>query len=308
MQSFFLGKLLRVFQAVFVALLFWGFDGFAASAQSESGVAVGVSVVSDSDVTIPAVFSPEIRGLLEDVLDGFKARTVKRKELANTPSVPVEIERGLGEVRVFDVAVSKEEVVVQRRYEHLRSGFDALRVGQYEVAVSFYREVLQQDSHNVDALFGLAVSYHRGRQFDQARDVYATLLRVEPGHEAGMNNFLMLLRDAMPGEVHAVFEALIKEHPYYAPLFVQMAMFHADQGQDLERAIGYMEHAVALEPNDLSYRYNMAVLLDRAKRFTLAAQLYRQLIKASLRGEQVPGSVRVMEDRLLFIYSQQGKS
>ena len=64
-----------------------------------------------------------------------------------------------------------------------------------------------------------------------------------------------------------------------------------------------MLRAVALSPENLTYRYNLAILMDKQKNYDEAARLYRQLIEASQRGEVIPGNVSNIQQRLTFISS-----
>jgi Flp pilus assembly protein TadD len=64
-----------------------------------------------------------------------------------------------------------------------------------------------------------------------------------------------------------------------------------------------MMRAVSMAPENMTYRYNLAILLDKTGRYDEAASLYRQLIEAGLRGETLPGKTQQLQERLTFISS-----
>ena len=63
-----------------------------------------------------------------------------------------------------------------------------------------------------------------------------------------------------------------------------------------------MLKAVALAPENLTYRYNLAILFDRLGKRQEALALYQQLVEAELQGESVPNSKQIQE-RLTFLRS-----
>ena len=72
-----------------------------------------------------------------------------------------------------------------------------------------------------------------------------------------------------------------------------------------KKAIRYLKQAIAISPSNASYRYNLAILLDKMQRYKEAAALYRQLLAAAGRGATIPGDISKMYKRLQFIEAQQ---
>ncbi len=199
------------------------------------------------------------------------------------------------------VKVDRKKQNVNIDYE-LEQAYNATVSGQSEAAMTAYQTVLANAPNNTEALFGLATLYHRARQFDKARPLYAKLLSIDPDHRDGFNNFLVLLADEAPREALVELEKLETKNPGFSTIPAQMAVIYQKLG-DSDKAIGKMFRAVSLAPENLTYRYNLAIMLDKQKNYDEAAKLYKQLIEASDRGEKIPGNISNIQQRLTFISS-----
>ena len=93
----------------------------------------------------------------------------------------------------------------------------------------------------------------------------------------------------------------MQSHPS-CNLPAQRAVLYQKTG-DLPKAIEKMREAARLSPENLAYRYNLAILLDKHGNFAEAASLYRQLLAAKEQGEKIPGSPQQIQERLTFLVS-----
>lgn len=184
----------------------------------------------------------------------------------------------------------------------LEKAYNALIAGQTDVAVAIYKSVLENNPSNKGALFGLATTYHRSGQIDMARPYYGKLLSIDPQNRDGLNNFLVLLADEAPEEALSQMEKLEAKNPGFSPIPAQMAIIYQKLGKT-ELAGEKMLKAITLAPENLTYRYNLAIMLDKQHKYEQAMPLYRQLIEAQQRGEAIPGNVQKIQERLTFISS-----
>lgn len=184
----------------------------------------------------------------------------------------------------------------------LEKAYRALISGHTQAAIEIYRNVLSNDSNNKDALFGLATTYHRAGQIDMARPLYGKLLSIDPNHRDALNNFLVLLADEAPHEAITEMEKLEEVHPTFSPIPAQLAVIYQKLGQT-DMASDKMFKAVALAPENLTYRYNLAIMLDKQHKSEEAIKLYKQLVEAYMRGETVPGNIQKIQERLTFLRS-----
>jgi len=184
----------------------------------------------------------------------------------------------------------------------LERAYNALIAGKSDLAIQIYEDVLTGNPRNKEALFGLASTYHRAGQIDMARALYGKLLQIDPKHRDGLNNFLVLLADEAPREALVQMERLESQNPGFSPIPAQMAVIYQKLG-DQEKAVDKMYHALSIAPENITYRYNLAVMLDRNGKYEEAGKLYSQILDAHAKGEVVPGDKTKIQQRLTFIRS-----
>jgi len=199
------------------------------------------------------------------------------------------------------VKVESKEQKINIDYE-LEKAYDQINSGQSTTAIETYKTILDNSPNNTQALFGLATLYHRARQLDKARPLYSKLLAIDPNNRDGFNNFLVLLADEAPHEALAELEKLEAKNPGFSTIPAQIAIIYQKIG-DLDKATDKMFRAVSLSPENLTYRYNLAVMMDKQKNYQEAEKLYKQLIEAADRGEKIPGNIENLQQRLTFISS-----
>lgn len=196
-----------------------------------------------------------------------------------------------------EVKISKPDIDLGKQ---LDIALDALLSGQYEGAVSLYKTVLRKDPANRDALFGLAVAYQKNGQRVQARKAYGDLLKRYPDFQDGLNNFLVLASEEAPQDALIELEKLLKRNPDFAPIYAQKALILSRMNRD-DEAIRELSLALSYAPDNVTYKYNLAVLFDRKGSKQEAAKLYLQVLEAGFRGATLPASQSEIQERLTFL-------
>lgn len=197
------------------------------------------------------------------------------------------------------IKISVRRPGLDTNYE-LNRAYNALASGDTQTAIETYKAVLSTEPQNADALFGLASLYHRQGDIAKARPLYGVLLKNYPNHREGLNNFLVLVGDESPQEALAELERLEQRNPNFSPIPMQQALLLNKLGFVVE-ARNKMLRAIELAPDNLTYKYNLAIMLDRQGNYDEAANLYRLLISAVQRGGVVPASLETMQKRLNYI-------
>lgn len=203
---------------------------------------------------------------------------------------------------MLDLSVDSSRYHITNTNVALEKAFNALSSGQIEIAAQLYKQVIAKDAGSIEALFGLATTYQRSKQYSQAHKLYLDILEIDPEHREALNNFIVLLSEESPEEALAELKKLEVINPELSPIQAQIAMVHVRLEQ-YDKAILHFRRAIALSPENLSYRYNLAIVLDKLEYYDQAQMLYKQLIKASYDGYQIPGSVRKLEERVQYINS-----
>lgn len=275
-------------------------------AKTEKKKPAPVSDDADDNASEPGRdLSPQSRQILQKIpsnLDNAhgKGKTLSIDRAASTRDV-FDQDPNAAHHEAMGIKIEVKKPVENANYE-LSKAYDALSAGNTDTAIVTYKNVLEADPNNTNALFNLATLYHRAGQIDKARPLYARLLAINPQHREGLNNFLVLLTDEAPQEALTQLHELQQRNPDFSPIAAQMAIIYEKMG-DLEKANGQMIRAIELSPENLTYRYNMAIMLDKQGKYDEAAKLYYQLVEAANRGDTIPGNLQKIQQRLTFISS-----
>ncbi len=184
----------------------------------------------------------------------------------------------------------------------LNRAYTALMDGDYEIAIDTYKNILSAEPKNEDALFGLASTYHRIGKLDQARPLYAQLLKQNPNDRDALNNFLALVSEEAPQDALAELERLEQRNPDFSPIPAQESIVLAKLGMQ-EQSREKMLRAIELAPNNMTYKYDLAILLDRQGDYADASAVYRLLIEAAMNGDKLPATAETLQKRLNYITS-----
>lgn len=255
--------------------------------------------------------SPETK----DVLEQIPPDTLKDGQRSLQPMDDVGIERGKQKPSVFR-GVEKQDTNANRRGDvafevenkipedsipqYLDNAYRAMEAGQLEAAAMLYKRIIYAEPENKDALFGLASVYQRTGQLPQARATYSKLLSLDPENWPAMNNFLVLAAEESPDHAIEEFKRLMRTNPEFAPIPAQVGMIYYRQ-KKYDDAANFLVKAIQLDPSNLSYRFNLAVIYDRLGRSRSAARLYQQLLEAADQGMELPESPDKIQERLSHI-------
>lgn len=285
--------------------------GFAQLSPS-AGEAAPVVITPAATPAVPV--SEPVPTLAPDTQKTLKAVPANIDAAAPVAKQQIEVERAKAEgqpanpgtsgAAVRDIAgirMDARRPALDINYE-LQRAYDALAVGNSDAAIHIYQQVLDNDASNTSALFGLAATYHRLGQAEKAKPLYKQLLRLNPTHREGLNNFLALAGEEAPQQALEELFMLEQRNPDFSPIPAQIAMLYQKLGRT-DEAVAKMSRAISLSPENMTYKYNLAVLFDRAGKKAEAAELYGQLIQAWNQGVPVPGNAGAIQQRLTFLRS-----
>lgn len=157
----------------------------------------------------------------------------------------------------------------------LMQAYQAYEGGDTAGAESHYRQALERDSANVDAMLGMAAIAQRQGQLDAAATWYQSVLAVAP------NNTLALLatlpmQDKAYAESH--IKSLLQGQPKAAHLHAALANLYAEQGLWSAAEAAYFD-ASQLAPHHAEYAFNLAVSLEHMGQPSLAFQQYARALE-----------------------------
>lgn len=249
--------------------------------------------------------SAESRAILDKLPGNIEKKNRSGTQILSidraTPTPPINSSTTVAkhEAMGINIEVKAEKINVN---EELRKAYDAQQLGQSSTAIQLYRNVLDNAPDNKQAMLGLAIAYHRSGQADKARALYGKVLAIDPRNREALNNFMLLLAEEAPDEALSQLQSLENRNPDSSSIPAQMAVIYQRLNKP-DLAMEKMLRAMEISPENLTYRYNLAILLDRQKRYEEAAQLYQHLLQAQDRGEIIPGNAQKIQQRLTFIRS-----
>lgn len=260
--------------------------------------------ISQVDVAEIPSLSEESRKIISATPSGIDTKTVSRSpkpvvikrdnpSAGSIPSLDVRAHEEMG----LKIEIRRPDVNVQ---SYLEAGYENLINGREAIAAGYYQEVLAVEPRNEMALFGLATTYQRMGKIEDAREVYGDLLSINPSHREALNNFMALISNEAPQEAIAELEALETENPDFSPIPAQLGVVYNRIGNP-QMAARKLARALNLSPDNISYKYNLAITLDKLGQWEDASNLYLELIENYNNGTTLPGDIENIRNRVIFI-------
>ncbi len=162
----------------------------------------------------------------------------------------------------------------------LMSAYDAYNVGDDAKAQKLYKQVLQQDVRNVDALLGLgAIASRQGRVAD-ANGWFGKVLEIEPRNNMAQAALIDSQSQGNETNSESRIKNMLAKNPNDANLHVALGNLYAEQNQWPAAQQAYFD-AYSLNGN-ADNAFNLAVSLDQMGKPKLALPYYqRALAQAS---------------------------
>ena len=159
----------------------------------------------------------------------------------------------------------------------LMSAYEAYNAGNDADAQKLYKQVLQRDVRNVDALLGLgAIAARQGRTAD-ANDWYGKVLEVDPRNSIAQAALLDSQSQGNEQVSESRLKNMLAKHPEDANLHVALGNLYAEQDQWPAAQQAYFE-AYRLNAS-AENAFNLAVSLDQMGKPKLALPYYQRALE-----------------------------
>lgn len=186
----------------------------------------------------------------------------------------------------------------------MKNAYEALQVGQYESAIRYYSEALEQNPSNKKAMFGIATAYHMSKDYEKAKETYLKIIKLDPDYWPAVNNYIILVTEENPEKSITRLEELYARNPSFAAIPAQLGNLYYKNG-NIQKSVEYYVSAIKLEPKNIEYRYNLALILEKTSRREEAAGLYKSLLDDAAKGAQLPENPVSIKDRYDQLLSKQ---
>jgi Flp pilus assembly protein TadD len=185
-------------------------------------------------------------------------------------------------------AANSKTLEIQRKQEPdsidpiLTSAYQAYQNGDHATAWQRYREALSKEPKNRDALLGLAVIAQQQGQDDTALHYYRQVLQLDP-RDPVANAGLSAFGTADPASKESRLKQLIAQQPDSAALHFALGNQYAEQSRWSDAQQSYFS-ALAMEPTNALFAFNMAISLDHLGQRKAAAKYYQQALQFDTSG------------------------
>lgn len=181
-----------------------------------------------------------------------------------------------------------------------KMAYNAAIIGQDEVAMQLYKDVVKAEPNNQYAKFSLAVIYQKLGQFSKAKNIYHELLQKNPENsEEIIGNLLSIIVDESPKEATYLLSRLARQNPHASEVFAKLALAY-EKVKDYDNAVKSLKEAIRVKPDVIEYKYNLAVIYDKSSDFGNALNLYDDIVKSNIAANSsIP--VAQIRDRIEYI-------
>jgi len=161
--------------------------------------------------------------------------------------------------------------------EAVKRGYDALASGDLAAARVEYDRALRADPLSRDALLGVAAVDIRVGDYNHAAATYARLLELDPRDPVAAAGLIGLRGAVDPVQAESQLQNLLAAQPDSAVLHFALGNILATQSRWADAQQSYFR-AVAAEPENPDYEFNLAVSLDNLHKGTLALEHYQRAL------------------------------
>jgi len=161
----------------------------------------------------------------------------------------------------------------------VRAANDAVRRGQYEVAIQTARQALRRDEKYVPAMVVLAKGYYQLRKYELA----SAILDIAAGIDEAvadihhLRGFLALAQGAQPVAI-ASFRRATEVDPRHAGAWNSLGALYV-QAKNYREAVPTLEKAVALDPSSARAHLNLGSAYRGAGETVKAESAYRRALE-----------------------------
>lgn len=217
--------------------------------------------------------------------------------------------RAFGPFAVVAFCLAFTAIVIAVPVDHDKTrarALKALRSGDFERAEKIYRELLEKDDKDLDARLGLSHALLKQRRLQDSFDHAARAIAIDPlspRAHALLGSVVLATGDFRLSVEE--FRTAISLNDDEAMAIAGLAMIDFYENRTASCVIG-LRRAVAIDPNEPDYLFNLGQAAARSERYKEAADAYeRFLITAPRTDEDRRARIRGLIDFLRYL-GQQG--
>lgn len=161
----------------------------------------------------------------------------------------------------------------------MQSAIQHHQSGDHGQAEYFYRQALDLDPQQVDALHMLGLLAYQAGRNEAARELITQALQVKPDFAEAHNNLGTVLQELGQQEAAILhWRQAIRLKPSLAEAFSNLGLALMEQGR-LEEASAYLGQAVLLKPDYAEAHCNLGNVLEQQRKPAEAIESYRRALR-----------------------------
>ncbi|MFN0315023.1 MAG: tetratricopeptide repeat protein [Burkholderiales bacterium] len=174
--------------------------------------------------------------------------------------------------------------------------YRAWKSGKLDEARVIYRELLEHDERNVDALLGAAGVAQQQGNSQEALNYYGRVIETEPRNSAAQAGIIAIAGQADPSASEARLKQLLAREPS-GFLHFSLGNLYARQNQWSQAQQSYFQ-AYQMDADNSDYAYNLAVGLEHVGQAKLAITYYRKALDLSMKQGRATFNQEQVIDRI----------
>ena len=197
----------------------------------------------------------------------------------------------------IDESAYQSKPLTQPQADAIRADF-LVNVQRTQEAKALLDAVLKVDPDNVQACLTMGYLASRDVETEPARKWYEQAAKLDPQNFRANYHFATASMHsgdkAQDAEIEASLRTAIRLNPNFAPAYDQLAGLFAMEHEKLDEAHLLNVQAIQLDPGNLAYRLNAAMVLMTMSRYDAAASVLRtagQVLKS-------PNDTAILQSRL----------
>lgn len=157
----------------------------------------------------------------------------------------------------------------------LNAAIASHQAGRLSEAEKLYRQVLERQPEDADALHMLGVLYHQCGDSSRAAELIQKSVAIKPGNAGAQYNLgIVLYRQRKNNEAIVCFHRALETGPESAPVHNNLGLALAGRG-NTDDAIRHYRRALEIDPNDGNVHNNLGVALQTQGKLEDAATCYQ---------------------------------
>ena len=209
-----------------------------------------------------------------------------------TTNKPIELKKAeWNEIDIIDKKEDKEikqnknaTIVIEKAQPQVNintlknKAFSAVSLKEYEIAVKLYKQILEKNKQDNYSKLALATCYQNLKQYGQAKTLYLDLINIFPNNDKIISNLFSIMINDSPYEAVYLLPQLAERFNYSDKIQFQLSIAFS-KVKNYTKAVKYMKEAIAIDPTNVVYLYNLAVLYDKMENYPSAQATYKLALK-----------------------------